>query len=101
MYISLVYFNRLRDKSGEIVSDARPIKSVRKFTLENAKIFPDYKSIVVRVHETDSGFALKVTRGALGGEVLFDSIVPDGQYTRVNIRHGSFWFSPSLRNRSM
>jgi hypothetical protein len=84
MYIGVIHFDRPRDKVGRIASDARPMASARRFTLDD-------KTIVIRAREKDDGFALRVTRNALGGEVLYEGIVPDGQYTGINDDHASFW----------
>lgn len=84
MYVGVVHFNHPRDKFGRIASDGRPMASARRFTLGD-------KTIVIRARKWDDGFALRVTRNTLGGEVLYRGLVPDGQYTSVNDDHASFW----------
>lgn len=84
MYASVVLFKRADVVEGEIISDERPLKSARKYE------FGDH-CIVLRVFETDGGFLMKATRNGLGGEVLFEGVVPDGQYTRVFDKGGSYW----------
>lgn len=84
MYASVVYFDNFNVVSGRVVSDGKPLKSARKYQLGD-------KAIVLRVFEADDDLLLKVTRNALGGEVMFEGKVSDGQHMRLYDGFESFW----------
>lgn len=84
MYASIVHFESSSEVSGRVVSDGKPLKTARKYRLGD-------KVIVLRVFEADEDLLLRVTRNALGGEVLFEGRVADGQHMRIEDGFGPFW----------
>lgn len=84
MHASVVHFSGFDEVSGRIVSDGKPLKSARKYQLDD-------KAIVLRVFEADDGLLIRITRSALGGEVMFEGKVSDGQHMRIEDGHGPFW----------
>lgn len=91
MYASVVHFSSFNEVAGRTISDGRPLKSARKYRLND-------EAIVLRAFESDDRFALRVTRGALGGEVLFEGVVQDGQHMRIYDSSESFWSIAVSRN---
>jgi hypothetical protein len=92
MYASVVHFDSYDDATGQIVSDGRPLKSVRKFTNGS-------RSIVLRVFEAEGKrLKLKVTRDVLGGEILFEGTVKARRHIRVVDESESFWVIAVSKN---
>ena len=67
-----------------IVSDGKPMKSVRKFVCQG-------DAIVVRAETVGNEFNLRIQNGGLLGEVLFEGVVPDGKRIRVGNMQPPFW----------